>query len=101
MPLRHQRYRKKKKHNRYGFAQTKITKITRFVMVSGQVPGWEWSLDLHLIDGRKVMHADDVFWALRGLGNVAHRDGRGVCRDDAVLGHNRLHLLDDVVLDLH
>ena len=55
--------------------------------------------ELHDLGGREVVHADDVLRALGMLGDVADGKGGGVGGDDAVLGDDGLHLLDDLVLD--
>ena len=53
----------------------------------------------HDLRRREVVHADDVLRALGLCGDVANREGGGVGRDDGVIRADRLHLLNDRVLD--
>ena len=55
--------------------------------------------ELHLVDGREVVHAHHVLGPLRRLGDLPDGQRRRVGRDDAVRRHDLLHTLNNAVLD--
>mmetsp|Transcript_4040 Transcript_4040/g.6071 ORF Transcript_4040/g.6071 Transcript_4040/m.6071 type:complete len:257 (-) Transcript_4040:2062-2832(-) len=53
----------------------------------------------HLRNGRKVVHADNVFWTFGTHGNVLDGNGGCIGSKDTVIGSDLLHLFDNLTLE--
>ena len=56
---------------------------------------------LHLVDRREEVHADEVLGTGHALGKTRHRKSRGVRGEERVIGQQRLDLGVDVLLQRH